>query len=152
MDGERLISTKPAANNTLSSRRRLAWTMGIVVVGVLILGLGAAYYVRSNLPVELTRADVVGTWVRANGAPGLAVFNEDGTVSIRDVPFPDGKPETGQGKWELGNFQGPTVEVSIGNRGYQFGSKWDNFRTVLVTYSGDPDDPSSENTFVHRTD
>jgi len=128
---------------------KLGWTSGVVVVIVLLLGLGAAYYIRSNLPVEMTRSDVVGTWVRADGGPGVAVFREDGTAVISSIP--GGTPATGQGKWSLSDFQGPTVSVQAGSRGFDFGSKWENFRTVLVTYSGDPDEPSSEHVFIRQT-
>ena len=130
-------------------RSRIVWAIGIVVVGAVILGLGVAYYVRSNLPVDLTRHDVVGTWVSADGGPGVAVFREDGTSTIRDIP--GGYPPTGQGKWSLSYFQGPTVSVDVGSRGFDFSSKWDNFRTVLVTFSGDPDDPSSEHVFIRES-
>ena len=129
-------------------RSRLVWTSSVGVVVVLILGIGAAYYIRSNLPVEMTRADVVGTWVEDAG-PGIAVFREDGTAVIRNIP--GGDPATGQGKWSLSAFQGPTISVQVGSRGFDFGSKWDNFRTVLITYSGDPDDPNSKHVFIHKT-
>jgi hypothetical protein len=122
----------------------IGWSIGILAL--VLLALGVAYYVRVNLPVELSPSDVVGTWVDASGGPGVAVFHKDGTASIRGIP--GGHPPSGQGKWSLSEFQGPIVDVQIASHGFSFSSKWDNFRTVLVTYSGDPDSPSSEHIFV----
>jgi hypothetical protein len=137
------------AERTDSVRHGLAWAVGIPVVGLLVIGSSAAYDVRSNLPVELTRSDVVGTWVNADGGPGVAVFHEDGTVDLQDVP--GGYPPTGRGEWDLGYAQGPTVDLTIDSTGFAFGSKWDRFRTVLVIYSGDPDHPRSEHLFFRET-
>lgn len=130
------------------SRYRLRWAIAIAIVVVLVLGSGVAYSIRSNLPAELRHSDVVGTWVRDDGGPGVAVFREDGTASIRGIP--GGYPPTGQEKWTLSHFQGPAVSVTVGTTGFSFTSKWDDFRTVLVTYTGDPDEPSSANVFVRK--
>lgn len=134
---------------TRSRRRGLGWAICILVVGTVIVGSAAAYFVRSNLPAELTRSDVVGTWVDSDGGPGVAVFREDGTAVIRDIP--GGNPAAGQGTWSLSYFQGSTVGVDVGGRGFDLSSKWDNFRTVLVIYSGDPDDPKAEHRFVRQS-
>jgi len=129
-------------------RRRLGRRGWIVVILVLLLGLGAAYYVRSNLPADLTRAGVVGTWVSADGGRGVAVFRADGTAVFDDIP--GGAPESGNGRWRLSDFHDPTVTVQVGSAGFDLHSKWDGFRTVLITYTGDPDDPRSEHTFLRR--
>jgi len=135
-----------SAQSDRKSRYRLRWAIAIVVL--LVLGSGVAYYISSNRPAELRHSDVVGTWVREDGGPGVAVFRDDGSASIRDIP--GGYPPTGQGKWTISHFQGPAVSVTVGTTGFYFTSEWDNFRTVLVTYTGDPDEPSSANVFVRK--
>lgn len=138
-----------SGTNVRERRLKLRWTIGIVAVLVLLLGLGGAYYVRSNLPADLTRIDVVGTWVSADGGAGVAVFRDDGTTEIRNIP--GGTPPTGRGRWNLSGSRGPTVSVQVGSSGFDFSSKWENFRTVLIAYSGDPDDPGSEHVFIRKT-
>ena len=129
-----------------SRRFKIGWAA--VMVGVLLLGLGAAYYIRSNLPVEMTRADVVGTWVE-DGGPGVAVFREDGTAVFDRIPGGYPAP-TGHGTWHLFEFDVPTVTVKVGSRGFDFTSAWSNFQTVLVTYTDDPDQPWSKHVFTRK--
>jgi hypothetical protein len=127
---------------------RLRWAIAVGVTVVVVLGCGVAYYFASSWPVELTRSEVVGTWVRDNGGPGVAVFREDGTVSLQNIP--GGYPASGQGTWTLLEVAGPRVDITVGTTGFEFESDRDHSRTMLVTYTGDPDDPSSAHVFVRK--
>jgi hypothetical protein len=77
----------------------------------------------------------------------VAVFHDDGSAEFDHIP--DMSVWSGRGEWNLIDVQGPTVIVRVGTTGFNLYSKWDNFRSVLVSYSGDPDDPRSEHVFTH---